>query len=206
MKKPQLILNAVFGAALITLFVLFFFGRTSKEPAVISPSGDNAVLTGDGSIVYIQLDSLINSYDLFHDLKAELEVKASAAENDLNTKGRAFERKAIDFQEKMQKGLITRSQAEQLQAQLQQEELELRQYAEKLQQDMAEEEAVAMRRVYDAVMTYLEAYNVEHNHSLILSTSGSTNTVMQGALSLNITKIVLDELNAGYISEKNTRK
>ena len=206
MKKPQLILNAVFGAALIALFVLFFFCRTSKQSAVISPSGDNAVLTGDGSIVYIQLDSLINSYDMFHDLKAELEVKAAAAEDDLSKKGKAFERKYIDFQEKVQKGLITRSQTEQLQAQLQQEELELRQYAEKLQQDMAEEEAVAMRRVYDAVMTYLAAYNVEHDHSLILSTSGNTNTVMQGAQNLNITKVVLDGLNAGYISEKKTKK
>ncbi len=206
MKKPQLILNIVFGAALVALFALFFFCRDSKPTGTIaSADGTESVVTGDGSIVYIQLDSLVNSYDMFHDLRADLEVKAKALDEELTKKGKAFERKVKDFEEKVQKGLITRSQAEQLQAQLQQEQQQLQQQAGKMQQDMAEEEAVALRRVYDAIMKYLTAYNVEHNHSLILSTNGNTNTVMQGASSLNITKDVLSGLNASYTSERKTK-
>ena len=207
MKKPQLILNIVFGLGLIALFVLFFTCRTSKpatqqEARIVGEGGP----TGDGSIVYIQLDSLVNAYDMFFDLRVELENKAKVADDDLNNKGKAFERKAIDFQEKVQKGLLTRSQAEQLQGQLEQEQAGLQQYANTVRQDMAEEESVALRKVYDAIMTYLTEYNLEHNHSLILSTNGSTNVVMQGASGLDITKEILTELNARYTNEKKAKK
>jgi Skp family chaperone for outer membrane proteins len=67
-----------------------------------------------------------------------------------------------------------------------------------MQSDMAEEEAVMFRRIYDAIQTFLTEYNQEHNYSLILSTSGSNNVVLQGAPELNITQDVLNGLNAKY--------
>ena len=79
---------------------------------------------------------------------------------------------------------------------------DLQQYAEKLRVDMSEEEAVMLRRIYDAVLTYLTEYNKSHNYSLILSTSGSTNAVMQGHPSLNITQDVLKGLNSSYVKPK----
>jgi Skp family chaperone for outer membrane proteins len=56
-----------------------------------------------------------------------------------------------------------------------------------------------LRRIFDAIQTFLKEYNQEHNYSLILSTSGNTNLVLQGAPALNITKDVLNGLNAGYM-------
>ncbi len=196
MKKSLIIVNAVLAVAVIALYVLYFCGIGGQQ--IASAVKSDETVAGDGSVVYVQIDSLVNGYDMFHDLRAEFEKKAKAADEDLTKKSKTFEREAMDFQEKVQKGLITRSQAEQLQTQLQQKQQNLQQYAEKLRVEMAEEEAVMLRRIYDAVLNYLKEYNKDHNYSLILSTSGTTNVIMQGSPNLNITNDVMSGLNAGY--------
>ncbi|MDR0691775.1 MAG: OmpH family outer membrane protein [Prevotellaceae bacterium] len=204
MKKTSFIVNVVLAIAVVVLYVLYFCGSGGKgyAPTAASGSDSSSVVAAEGSIVYIQIDSLVNKYDMFHELRLEFEQKAKAADDDLTKRGRSFEREAKDFQEKVQKGLITRSQAEELQMKLQQKQQDLQQYAEKLRVEMSEEEAVMLRRIYDAVLTYLTEYNKSHNYSLILSTSGSTNAVMQGHPSLNITQDVLKGLNGSYVKPK----
>jgi outer membrane protein len=204
MKKTSFIVNAILAIAVIGLYVLHFCGSGGKgfAPGAVSGNDSSTTVAAEGSIVYIQIDSLVNRYDMFHELRLEFEQKAKAADDDLTKRGRSFEREAKDFQEKVQKGLITRSQAEELQMKLQQKQQDLQQYAEKLRVDMTEEETVMLRRIYDAVLKYLTEYNESHNYALILSTSGSTNAVMQGHPSLNITQDVLKGLNSSYVKPK----
>ena len=203
MKKTQLIVTAILAIAIIGLYVLHFC--CNGKPVSNSPRGNTEFVesAADGSVVYIQIDSLVNGYDMFHDLRTEFDAKVKKADENLTRKGRAFESKAMDFQEKVQKGLITRSQAEELGAKLQQEQATLQQEAEKLRAEMAEEERVMLNKVYDAVTTFLKEYNKEHNYSLIISTNGSTNTIMPGSsASLDITKDVQNGLNAIYVRPK----
>jgi outer membrane protein len=196
-KNIFIIVNAVLAAAVIGLYVLYFLNAGGTKPSASFAKSDE-IVAADGSVVYIQIDSLVQAYDMFHDLKAELEKKADKIRKEMDNKGQAFEFKVKDFQEKVQKGLLTRSQAEQQQAQLEKEQASLQQYAQKMQAEMTEEETVMLRRIFDAIQTFLKAYNQEHNYSLILSTSGTTNLVLQGAPALDITKDVLNGLNAGY--------
>ena len=101
----------------------------------------------------------------------------------------------------MNKGLLTRSQAETQQQALLQREQDLRNLTGQKQMEMQEEEAVMLRRVMDAIQTYLNEYNETHNYALILSTSGS-NPVIVGNPSLDITNDVLKGLNEEYIQSK----
>ncbi len=115
-------------------------------------------------------------------------------------RARSFERSVNDAREKIEKGLVTRSQAEQLQQQLAKKEQDLMAYREQKRNEMAEEQAVMIRQIYNAIITYLQEYNITHNY-LILGTSTTTNTVLQGQPGLDITKEVLDGLNANYVRE-----
>jgi outer membrane protein len=202
MKKILLIVNAVLVLAVGGLYVLHFAGNGKATHNNATDMVSEGEIAPAGSIVYIQIDSLVNNYDMYHDLRSELEVKVKGMDDDLTKRGRSFEREAKDFQEKVQKGLITRSQAEELQMKLQQKQQDLQQYAEKLRADMEEEEAVMLRRIYEAITSYLKSYNADHNYSLIISTNASTNTIIQGHPSLNITKDVLAGLNATYVRPK----
>ena len=173
--------------------------QSTQTSAQVAPSGEIAPA---GSIVYIQMDSLVNQYDMFNDLKSEFESKVEAIQDDLRKKSNAFEKSATDFQNKLNKGLLTRSQAETQQQALMQREQELRNLSQQKQMEMQEEEAVMLRRVMDAIQTYLNSYNETHNYALILTTSGASSTVIVGNPSLDITNDVLKGLNEEYIQSK----
>ena len=197
MKKTLSILAVIVSAA---LFVSSCNSNQSAQTAAqVTPAGEVAPA---GSIVYIQMDSLVNQYDMFNDLKSEFEAKVEAIQDDLRKKSNAFEKSATDFQNKLNKGLLTRSQAETQQQALLQREQDLRNLTGQKQMEMQEEEAVMLRRVMDAIQTYLNAYNETHNYALILTTSAATNTVIVGNPSLDITNDVLAGLNAEYIKSK----
>ncbi len=201
MKNVSLIFNVVLTVAVIALFVLHFSSRSKQSQSTSS----EVSAAPSGSIVYIQIDSLMKQYDMFNDLKSELENKAQTIQDDLSKKGRAFERDVNDFKEKVQKGLITRAQAEGLQQQLASREQELQGLSQQKQMEMAEEEGVLIRKVMDALNKYLAKYNQEKKFALIITTSGTTNTVITADSTFNITKEVVAGLNDEYIKTKNNK-
>ena len=135
---------------------------------------------------------------MYNDLKSEWESKAQTIQDDLSKKGRSFESAVKDFQTKIDKGLLTRSQAEEQQQRLVEREQNLQSLSQQKQMELAEEEAVMMRRVMDAIQTYITKYNQDKGYALILSVP-----VLAGEPSLNITQDVLAGLNEEYIKSKN---
>lgn len=189
-------------AALVAATVFFASCNANAGAAAVEQAPQASQTAAAGSIVYIQMDSLINQYDMFNDLKSEIEAKVQAIDDDLRKKGNALEKSVQDFQNKLNKGLLTRSQAETQQQELIEREQSLRNLTAQKQLEMQEEEAVMIRKVMDAIQTYLTEYNKTHNYALILTTSASTNTVIVGNPSLDITADVLTGLNAEYIKSK----
>ena len=202
MKNASIITNVILSVAVIVLFILHF---TSKPSVSDSDSVNQGEMAAAGDIVYVQIDSLVNQYDMFNDLKSELESKAQTIQSDLTKRSRAFENDVKDFQQKVQKGLITRSQAETQQQQLAMREQELQNYANQKQVEMQEEEQVLYRRVFDALNSYLILMNQEKGFAMIISTSSATNTILLGDSGLDITKMVVTGLNDEYIKTKAKR-
>ena len=204
MKKVNLILNIVLVLAVAALYVLHFTGNSKTDKTEHTASAEDSRITaGSGDIVYINLDTLVNQYDMYNDLRTELESKVSAIENDLNKKGRALENDMKSFQEKMQKGLLTRSQMETMQNDLMARDQELRNLSQQKQMELAEEESVMYNRVMDAIRTYVDNYNKDKQFSLILTTTAATNSIISGDQGLNITTEVINGLNQEYIRNRN---
>lgn len=187
--------------AVVVAAVMFASSCNTNQSAPSAQAVEAGETAAAGSIVYIQMDSLVNQYDMFNDLRSEFEAKVEAIQEDLRKKGNAFEKSATDFQNKLNKGLLTRSQAETQQQALLQREQDLRNLTGQKQMEMQEEEAVMLRRVMDAIQTYLNKYNETHNYALIL-TSSASNPVIVGNPSLDITNDVLKGLNEEYIQSK----
>ena len=196
MKQLKVILSVAVAAIICACNAT---GNTTVQAAGTTEAG---AVAAQGSIVYIQLDSLINQYDMFNDLRSELENKAQAIQDDLTKKGRSFESAAKDFQTKIEKGLLTRSQAEEQQQRLAERQQNLQNLGQQKQYELAEEEAVMSRKVMDAINTFLNKYNQDKGYALIISTSAASNTVMVGNPALDITKDVLAGLNDEYIKSK----
>ena len=196
MKQLKLILTVAVAAIICSCTAAGTTNGTQQAEAA------GQTVATQGSIVYIQLDSLVNKYDMFNDLRSELESKAQAIQDDLTKKGRSFESAAKDFETKIAKGLLTRSQAEEQQQKLLERQQNLQNLSQQKQLELAEEEAVMMRRVMDAVNTYLQKYNEEKGYALILSSSAGS-TVAVGNPALDITGDVLKGMNEEYIKSKN---
>ena len=192
MKQLKLILTVAVAAIICSC------AANGNTNGAQQANAESKTPAAQGGIVYIQLDSLVNQYDMYNDLKSELESKVQAVQEDLTKKGRSFESAVKDFQAKIDKGLLTRSQAEEQQQKLVEREQNLQGLSQQKQMELAEEEAVMMRRVMDAIQTYITKYNQDKGYALILSVP-----VLAGDPSLNITQDVLAGLNEEYIKSKN---
>jgi outer membrane protein len=178
-------------------------GNKNASTGAPEPLADGQAVAGEG-IVYVNIDSLVRGYDMYFDLQKEFEAKAKKKDADFTARMKKFESDARDFQDKVEKGLVTRSQAQQLQEGLAKREQELLQLRQELQGELQEEESVMLRQIQNNIQTYVNEYNQTKRYSLILSTSGST-VVLYGNPTLNITSEVLSGLNETYVKAKKVK-
>jgi outer membrane protein len=165
-----------------------------------SETGENqAVETKITDIAYIKLDSVIQKYDYYHDLRREFEQKAKKKEDEFRSKANALQTDAKTFQERYQKMLLTTSEAEEQRQRLEQRDNDLRNVEyPKMMSELGEEEAVMSRKVLDAINVYVEKYNAEKKYALILNAA----TIIVGAPSMDITADIITGLNQEYIANK----
>lgn len=199
MKNISLIINIVLAVALgIVLFLHFSLSKRVSE----LESQPSISKSGNGSIVYINMDSLYKEYNEYVDLKTTMEEKQNKMAQELNSKKISLERSAADFQDKMQKGLLLRSEAEKIQQQLMQQEQSLLRLNENMQMQLAEETQVLNRRLYNNIVDFLKDYNKSGKIDYVLSHSFGGPFLFVDD-SLDITKDVIGGLNEKY---KTTNK
>ena len=201
MKHAPLILSIVSLVVAVTLGVLAL--TLNPKQAETAQTESPATLT-EGVIAYVQLDKIIEQYDMANDLRAVVETKVGNIQAEINRRGKKLENDVTAYQDKVNKGLMTRSVAEAQYAKLQQQEQDFNNYANKKQTEINEEQMVMMNQISDAIKTYIDAYNAEKQYAMILCNQAGV-PVLTGDLSLDITQEVLDGLNAEYVKSKNSK-
>ena len=146
------------------------------------------------NVAYIQID-LSNAF----------QAKANKAERELNAKSQQLEKDMLEAQDKIQKGLVTRATAEEMQQKLMQQQQELLATRDRMMGELAEEEQVMNNRIYYAVMDYLKEYNADYKYSMIISTTAS-GPILHADPAMDITEEVLAVLNERYAAEKAAGK
>ncbi len=200
MKKLSLWLNIVLIIAVGGIYFLHFSGNNTSKVEV-NEDGAEVEINRDYAIAYVNIDTLIRNYDLFIDKSDELTQKRNESEAELQIQSKKFENEVRDFQDKMNKGLITRTKAQMLQQELAQKEQQLYATRDNLARQLSEEEQVMYRQVLNEVMSYLEEYNAEYNYKYIFSNSFG-GQLLYTDKSLNITSDVLEGLNVKYEKTK----
>ena len=202
MKKTFKFLGALVVCAATAFGAVSCGGNKAKEEAAETTPADTTIRAAQGAIVYVDLDVILQKYDMANELGAAVEAKGKTIQDEINRRGKKLETAAKDFQNKMEKGLMTRSVAEEKAQKLQQQEAEFNNYTAQKQQEMAEEQMVMMNQIGDAIKTYLDKFNEEKKFAMILTSQGGT-PVITADPSLNITEAVIAGLNAEYVASKN---
>jgi outer membrane protein len=202
MKNTSLILSVISLIAVVVFGVLTLTkGGKQAEPATEEAATEAAQ---KGDIVYVDLDRILMEYDMANDLRSVVETKVQNIQAEVNRRGQKLEKEVTAYQEKIQKGLMTRSVAEVQGQKLQEQEIEFNNYAAQKQQEINEEQVVMMNQLGDAIQTFINKYNEEKQYAMILTNSGGAPVITADA-NLDITEAVLAGLNEEYIKTKNQK-
>ena len=179
-------------------------GVTSTETSSQGGTTSHVVFPTDGiRIAWVNMDSLLKGYDYYFAMQREMEALTAQAEKELTSKGQQLQKRDEKLRNDVEKGLVTRSEAQQQAQELAQDQTRYLQLQESKRQQLAEEEQVRLRRVQDAIDTYIRKYNQEYGYHYILSVG-----LLYADPALSITKDVLQGLNADYAAQQtnNTQK
>lgn len=200
MKYISYIVNGVLVIAVAVLFYLHF----SPGKAEVSPvSGQDSSIHAARkfSIVYVNIDTLLHNYDYYYELQDKFQAKQTEMESELDARSKKFQEGARDLQDKVNKGLVTRREAAELQQQLGEEQQNLLSLRDQLSQQLAEEEQVSNHKLINRIMEYLQDYNKNYHYQFIFSNSFGDNVLFAND-SLDITSSVLEGLNREYNAEQ----
>ncbi len=203
MKNTPLILSIIAVVVAVAGTVWAVVQNPKSERTVSSdPSDSTYVAKATSGIVYIDLDRIVQEYDMASDLGAVVETRVKNIQDEVNRRGKQLENEMIEFQNKINKGLITRSVAEVQGQELQQKQAQFNEYATQKNNEVIEEQTVMMNQIADAIQTFMDKYNEEKKYTMIL-TNQSGVPVISADPSLDITDDVIARLNEEYIKEKN---
>ncbi len=202
-EKVLIISNSVLAFAVIVLFVLHFKKPVQDHHISNTPSAAVAAIPS-GSIVYVNVDTLQKKFDMYSDHKGQFLDKQKRMEAEFVTKSKAYETKVRDYQEKAQKGLLLRSEAEKAEQQLMQEQQTILHMRETMSAQLMEEEQVMNRKITFAITDFLKEYNSDGRYQYIFSYMFGGNILYVPA-SLDITNDVLKGLNDQYAAQKQKK-
>ena len=106
MKKIALILSA---AAFVLAAVSCNNAKTTETATDGATASEGPAA---GAIVYFNLDRVLEEYDMANDLRSVVETKVGSIQQEINRRGSKLEKDVKSFQDKIDKGLLTRSVAE----------------------------------------------------------------------------------------------
>ena len=202
MKK----ISIIAGVVALMAFAVSCNQNQAAAPEAAAASEDSTAVAG--SIVFFNMDKVMEGYDMANDLNSVFETKTSGIQAEIDRRGKKLEKDMTDFQNKVDKGLLTTSVAQAQYQKIQQQQQDYQQYVVRKQQEMGEEQQVMMNQIANAIAEYVEEYNAEHQYALILATAGPilSTPVVTGDPKLDITKDLLAGLNAAYIKTKEATK
>ena len=204
MKQTPLIVSIIALVAVVALGIIQLSsnGKCGKKAATDETVEATAQA---GSIVWFDLDRVLNEYDMANDLRSVVETKVQSIQEEINRRGNKLQSDVNKFQSDLDKGLLVRSVAEQRNIKLQEQQNNFNNYAAQKQQEIAEEQQVMMNQIGDAIKTFLDKFNEEHKYAMIITTQGSVlpAPVATGDPDLDVTDAILAGLNDEYIQSKS---
>ena len=190
------IIEGVLLAAVIALFILHFADKGNKATVAQKPTE-----VGTGEVVYINIDSVNEKYEMVKILKDTLEAEQQKQEVVFNNRQKALETKAANFEKNYSSGSLTPQQAQYAQQSLQEESTRLQRDYSSYMEDFQARYAAALEQMADSLMAAAKRVNSSYNASYIF-TYQDGGQLLYADPAHDITKEVIDELNRSFKKKK----
>lgn len=179
----------------------------NKTPAAKSKTGlpkasaqaKAAPAGADARVAYIEIDSLATQYQYCIDQQQALEEKHNAYQQKLSAESKTVQNAMADYQKKVQNGTIhDEATAKSAQTAIQRQQQTLESHQSQYEEAFARATADYQKSLRQRLDDFLKEYNKDGRYALILSSSQQTMNVLYAVPGLDITKEVIDGLNAAY--------
>ena len=154
-------------------------------------------------IAVINVDSLLQSYDLNLEESDRLMRKGEDMRLDLNQRANSLQNEMIDFQKKLEnQAFLSRERAEAEQRRLVKKEQDLNTLAQEKEQELMLEQQQLSIRLLDSVNSAIRTLNADGKYHLVITTSALNNNVLFAAPEYDITAEAIELLNERYNNKK----
>lgn len=199
---------SLFSAAVLTGLSLIAASCNNTQQNATGENKAPEATAAQGAIVYFNLDTILNDYDMANDLRSVVETKVNSINQEVTRRRNKIEKDIKAFSDKLNKGLLTQSVAQTQNQKLVEQQQSFETYANQKQQEILEEQQVMMNQLADAINNYITEFNADGKYAMIIATQGDilSTPVVAADPALDITDILLEGLNAAYVKEKNSQK
>lgn len=197
MKNINYVISGVLAIAVIILFILHFTGGKGADVAktTFSAEGDSI---GVLPIAYVNLDSLLISYNYYKDLSEIIVKKEENARLNIAQEANKLQRDMQDFQKKVENNIfLTTERATQERDRLIRKQQELEELNARLTQELMAEQQKMTEQLRDSLVAQLQVFNQDKKYQVIFSNS-STDNILLAEKVYDITDEVLEFLNKSY--------
>ncbi len=199
---------SLFSAAVLAGLSLIAASCNNTQQNATGENKAPEATAAQGAIVYFNLDTILNDYDMANDLRSVVETKVNSINQEVTRRRNKIEKDIKAFSDKLNKGLLTQSVAQTQNQKLVEQQQSFETYAGQKQQEILEEQQVMMNQLADAINNYITEFNADGKYAMIIATQGDilSTPVVAADPALDITDILLEGLNAAYVKEKNSQK
>jgi outer membrane protein len=192
MKNITSVLTWILLVAVAYLFYAHFAGTASGTKGKAT---EITLKDQTPKIVYVNGDSLLSEYTVFQEQLDALEAKGKNAETTLASRGRALQQEMMAAEQKAQTGQFAPAQLQKEQQRLMQKQQNFVAEQERLSKQFATERQKLQEDLEKRVKELLTAIRKEKGYDFIMNYGPGTGVLMVND-SLDITKVVLEKLNA----------
>ncbi|MEN8125885.1 MAG: OmpH family outer membrane protein [Bacteroidota bacterium] len=144
-------------------------------------------------IAYVDVEEVLKEYKGSKAAEEEMRQKSEKIGAEIEQLGVQFQAKVQEYQKNMSKLSATdRAQKEQ---ELMQEQQMIQQRQQMVQQQFQEEGNERIGVINEEIEAYIEEYAQKNNYSFVLGTSKQTKAVLYGKETLDITDVIIENLN-----------
>lgn len=193
MKK---ILFTISVAAMLGLGMTSCNNQPQKNDTQKEAKGTIADSNADLKIAYVEVDTIMSQYQYWKDVMKLMQGKQANIQKTLQGKQQSLQQAAANFQQGIQSNKYSQAQAQQIQANLQQQDQEGDALQQRLGSEYQKEVEKYNTALSDSIHHFLAEYNKDKKFSLILAKQGDN--ILYASNALDITDQVVAGLNKRY--------
>lgn len=199
MKRINYLIN---GFAALAFIVLFSQCAGKADNAATTVTSNEVAATGNLKIAYVEVDTLLSQYNFCKDLNEQMVKQEENSRMVLNQKANDLGKQKQEFQKKYESNaFLSPDRAQQEYNRLAKLEQDLQALQNKLSTALATEQQKNSLMLRDSINSFLKEYNKSKGFSMIISNTNLDNLLYADS-TLNITKEIVDGLNARYSASK----